>query len=70
MRARDRALGILLGILLGVAIVVVFVFVFSGETIDEPEISGGGGAQPQVTTLTEPGAEPEAPPDQGPAGQP
>jgi beta-lactam-binding protein with PASTA domain len=37
---RDRAIGVLLGLLIGIAIVIVFVFVFSGETIDEPSISG------------------------------
>ncbi|MBM3667120.1 MAG: hypothetical protein FJW90_06500 [Actinobacteria bacterium] len=42
MRAGDRAIGIALGILLGVAIVAAFVFLGSGETIDDPGISGEG----------------------------
>lgn len=40
MRAGDRAIGIALGILLGVAIVAAFVFLGSGQTIDDPDISG------------------------------
>lgn len=40
MRIRDRAIGITLGILLGLAIVIAFVFLGSGDTIDDPSLSG------------------------------
>jgi hypothetical protein len=42
VRARDRVIGIVLGLLLGLAIVTAFVFLGSGETIDDPDISGNG----------------------------
>jgi hypothetical protein len=47
----DRAIGIVLGIALGIAIILLFLFLESRNTIDEPELSGGGAA-PQ--TLTQP----------------
>ena len=53
MRARDRALGIVLGILLGPAIVIGFVFFGSGDTIDDPDV-GGGGATTQQTAPKQP----------------
>ena len=43
----DRAIGIILGVLIGLAIVIGFVFLGSGNTIDDPDLSGegeGGGA--------------------------
>lgn len=40
MRLGDRAIGITLGILLGLAIVIGFVFLGSGDTIDDPSLSG------------------------------
>lgn len=40
MRHSDRAIGIVVGILIGLAIVIGFVFLGSGETIDDPSISG------------------------------
>jgi hypothetical protein len=51
----DRAIGIALGIVLGIAIVLLFLFLESRNTIDEPEVNGGGGAkqtlsQPATTT--------------------
>ena len=56
MRYGDRAIGITLGILLGLAIVIAFVFLGSGDTIDDPSLSGQDGtatqqapAQPQGT---------------------
>jgi hypothetical protein len=45
VRTRDRALGIALGILLGLAIVIGFVFFGSGDTIDDPDVSGGATQQ-------------------------
>jgi hypothetical protein len=39
----DRAIGIILGVLIGLAIVIGFVFLGSGDTIDDPDISGAGG---------------------------
>lgn len=54
----DRAIGIFLGVLIGLAIVVGFVFLGSGDTIDDPDLSGGGGASGAVerteTTETAP----------------
>jgi flagellar basal body-associated protein FliL len=48
-RHGDRAIGIVLGVLLGVAIVIAFVFLGSGDTIDDPSLSGQQAtkAQPQ-----------------------
>ena len=40
MRHSDRAIGIVVGILLGLAIVIAFVFLGSGDTIDDPSLSG------------------------------
>ena len=54
MRARDRAIGIALGVLLGLAIVIAFVFLGSGETIDDPSISGGGAATERSAPPTAP----------------
>jgi hypothetical protein len=45
VRTRDRVLGIALGILLGLAIVIGFVFFGSGDTIDDPDVSGGATQQ-------------------------
>ena len=41
----DRAIGIAVGILLGLAIVIGFVFLGSGDTIDDPSLSGDEPAQ-------------------------
>jgi hypothetical protein len=55
MRHGDRAIGIVVGILIGLAIVIGFVFLGSGDTIDDPSISGEqrpaqqAPAQPQQT---------------------
>ena len=54
MRVGDRAIGIAIGILLGLAIVIGFVFYGSGDTIDDPSLSGND--QP---TQQSPPAEPE-----------
>jgi hypothetical protein len=40
MTRGDRAIGIALGVLLGLAIVIAFVFLGSGDTIDDPSLSG------------------------------
>ncbi|HZA58692.1 MAG TPA: hypothetical protein VE523_05850 [Solirubrobacterales bacterium] len=40
MRHGDRAIAIALGVLLGLAIVIAFVFLGSGDTIDDPSLSG------------------------------
>jgi hypothetical protein len=55
VRARDRAIGVALGLLLGLVIVIVFVFFGSGETIDNPDISNGGGT---TTERNAPAADP------------
>ena len=49
MRVGDRAIGIAVGILLGLAIVIGFVFLGSGDTIDDPSLSGDQPAQQQRT---------------------
>ena len=54
MRASDRAIGIAVGILLGLAIVIGFVFMGSGDTIDDPSLSGNEPVQQQPTN-TAPG---------------
>jgi hypothetical protein len=57
----DRAIGIILGVLIGLAIVIGFVFLGSGDTIDDPDISGGGGGGESGTIeRTEP-TQPEQP---------
>ena len=48
MRSSDRVIGIVIGILIGVAIVIAFVFLGSGETIDDPSLSGEEPAQEQT----------------------
>lgn len=53
MRVGDRAIGIVVGILLGLAIVIGFVFLGSGETIDDPDLSGGAG-EPERTAPAQP----------------
>lgn len=53
----DRAIGIFLGVLIGLAIVIGFVFLGSGDTIDDPDLSGGGGGDSGAVERTEP-AEP------------
>ena len=53
----DRAIGIVLGIVLGIAIILLFLFLESRNTIDEPELSGGGATQ----TVTQPATPPESP---------
>jgi hypothetical protein len=53
LRVTDRALGILIGLLLGVAIVAAFVFLGSGDTIDDPSLSGGGTTSTPAQTTTE-----------------
>jgi len=55
----DRAIGIILGVLIGLAIVIGFVFLGSGDTIDDPDLSGGGGESGGVER-TEP-TQPEQP---------
>ena len=40
MTRADRAIGVALGVLLGLAIVIAFVFLGSGDTIDDPSVSG------------------------------
>jgi hypothetical protein len=60
-RIGDRAIGIALGILLGVAIILLFLFLESRTTIDEPELSGGGGT---TQTLTQPATTPDPNPPQ------
>jgi hypothetical protein len=52
LRVGDRAIGIVVGILLGLAIVIGFVFLGSGETIDDPDLSGGG--EPERTAPAQP----------------
>ena len=52
MRVGDRAIGIAVGILLGLAIVIGFVFFGSGDTIDDPDLSGGG--EPERTAPAQP----------------
>ena len=47
----DRVIGIVLGIVLGIAIILLFLFLESRNTIDEPEVNGGGSA---TQTLTQP----------------
>ena len=59
MRVRDRAIGIALGILLGLAIVIAFVFLGSGETIDDPSLSGD-----EAVTTTQPAPQPTPAPTQ------
>jgi hypothetical protein len=59
-RIGDRAIGIALGILLGIAIILLFLFLESRNTIDEPELSGGGPNQ----TLTQPATTPNPNPPQ------
>jgi hypothetical protein len=54
LRFPDRAIGIVLGILLGLAIVIGFVFWGSGDTIDDPDISGGGGGENGAVERTQP----------------
>jgi hypothetical protein len=46
----DRAIGIAVGILLGLAIVIGFVFLGSGDTIDDPSLSGDEPAQERPAT--------------------
>jgi hypothetical protein len=58
VRRGDRAIGIALGLALGIVIVVVFVFVFSGETIDEPSLSGEGQQMGREAEGTATGANP------------
>jgi hypothetical protein len=60
-KVSDRAIGIALGILLGVAVIVLFLFLGSGNTIDEPSISGGA-----TTTVTHPATSPQQPKPKGP----
>jgi hypothetical protein len=55
----DRAIGILVGILLGLAIVIGFVFLGSGDTIDDPSLSGDEPSQQEEQQL--PGQEPGQP---------
>jgi hypothetical protein len=57
----DRAIGIILGVLIGLAIVIGFVFLGSGDTIDDPGLSGGGGEAERTAP---------AQPSQPQAGQP
>jgi hypothetical protein len=56
-RVGDRVIGITLGILLGLAIVIAFVFFGSGDTIDDPSLSGG-----EATTQEAPATTAPAPP--------
>ena len=49
----DRAIGIILGVLIGLAIVIGFVFLDSGDTIDDPDISGAGGGESGAVERTE-----------------
>jgi hypothetical protein len=56
----DRVIGIALGIVLGIAIILLFLFLESRNTIDEPELSGGGTTQ----TVTQPAAPPQRKPPQ------
>jgi hypothetical protein len=53
LRITDRAVGILIGLILGIAIVVAFVFLGSGDTIDDPSLSGGG-TTTSTPTVTQP----------------
>jgi hypothetical protein len=52
LRVGDRAIGIAVGILFGLAIVIGFVFFGSGDTIDDPDLSGGG--EPERATPAQP----------------
>lgn len=45
MRVADRVIGVTIGVLLGLAIVAAFVFLGSGQTIDDPDISGESGVE-------------------------
>jgi hypothetical protein len=56
----DRAIGIVVGILLGLAIVIGFVFLGSGDTIDDPSLSGDEPAQERPAT-TAPAGEGDQP---------
>jgi hypothetical protein len=48
LRSSDRFIGIVIGILIGLAIVIAFVFLGSGDTIDDPSLSGDEPAQEQT----------------------
>jgi hypothetical protein len=51
VRTSDRAIGIFIGVLLGLAIVIGFVFLGSGDTIDDPSLSGGGEPQQEAPAV-------------------
>jgi hypothetical protein len=53
LRIADRTVGILIGLILGIAIVAAFVFLGSGDTIDDPSLSGGGTTSAPAQTTTE-----------------
>jgi len=54
LRFGDRAIGVAVGILLGLAIVIAFVFLGSGNTIDDPSLSGNDQPQQQAPAETGP----------------
>ena len=62
----DRAIGIILGVLIGLAIVIGFVFLGSGDTIDDPDLSGEGGGVEQTAPQQPAGPEGREPGEPNP----